>query len=70
MVDKKYEVLVENIEDDLCYASFTGNHSEIKGCPLGRATTKQAAITDLLKRTNMESKLELTNDSLIIRERK
>jgi hypothetical protein len=45
-------------------AMFKCNNPGILGCPLGTGRTKAASIYNLLDRTNMESKTNLTMEDL------
>lgn len=64
---------MEIYSDDYITAFFAGNGLDmtrlgIKGCPLGSSRNGdiKQAVTDLLERTNMESKTNFTQDDLEI----
>lgn len=45
-------------------AFFADKYPDIKGSPLGRGTSESSAIWDLCRRTNMESRTELSKNDL------
>jgi len=74
---KKFDVLIEWMEgnpdapdsSDKYYA-LINNYTMtmgIKGCPMGRATTKEGAIKDLIYRVKIENGFTLIVGNIIIR---
>jgi len=75
--EKKFDVLIEWMEgnpdapdpSDKYYA-IINNYTMamgIKGCPMGRATTKEGAIKDLIYRIKIENGFTLIVNNIIIK---